>query len=82
MTLVKTNEKKEVVQVLQKLNTDQKTALYLNVSYVTLRQSRATGKLLGVAAPKHLKIGRTIRYKDTDIEIWIASLDSNEMKVA
>ena len=39
-------------------------------------QSRATGKLLGVPAPKHLKIGRTIRYKDIEIEAWIASLDS------
>ena len=69
-------EKSAQIQSLKKLNTDQETAKYLNVSYVALRQSRATGKLLGVPAPKHLKIGRTIRYKDIEIEAWIASLDS------
>ncbi|MGY8896534.1 MAG: helix-turn-helix transcriptional regulator [Paraglaciecola sp.] len=71
-----TEEKAVQIQALKKLNTDQETASYLNVSYVALRQSRATGKLLGVPAPKHLKIGRSIRYKDKDIEAWIDGLDT------
>jgi len=77
MTLTKSTNTNEATQLLKKLNTDQETAAYLNVSYVALRQSRATGKLLGVIAPKHLKIGRSIRYKDLDIEAWINSLDSD-----
>jgi predicted DNA-binding transcriptional regulator AlpA len=76
MTLTKSPNTNAATQLLKKLNTDQETAAYLNVSYVALRQSRSTGKLLGVPAPKHLKIGRSIRYKDIDIEAWIAGLDS------
>ena len=76
MTFTKSANTNAAIQLLKKLNTDQETAAYLNVSYVALRQSRATGKLLGVPAPKHKKIGRSIRYLDLDIEAWIASLDS------
>jgi hypothetical protein len=75
MTLTNSGNTNTAIQLLKKLNTDQETAVYLNVSYVALRQSRSTGKLLGVPAPKHLKIGRSIRYKDIEIEAWIASLD-------
>ena len=43
-----------------------------------LRSSRVKdGKLSGVTPPKHTKIGaKTVRYKITDLDKWISSLEA------
>ena len=43
----------------------------LSVSYQSLRTSRVTGILLGVEAPKHLKMGQTVRYELETVEAWL-----------
>ncbi|MFT6992553.1 MAG: putative DNA-binding transcriptional regulator AlpA [Paraglaciecola sp.] len=64
---------------LKRLNSSKEVAFYLNVSDVSMRQARLTDLLLGVKAPKFIKIGRTVRYKDSDIEAWLDSLDENNV---
>ena len=46
----------------------------IGASTPTLRKSRCTGTLFGIPAPKHLKIGRTIRYKTSDLNDWVSNL--------
>ncbi|GAC09510.1 helix-turn-helix transcriptional regulator [Paraglaciecola chathamensis] len=55
-------------------------AAQLKISEVTLRQSRVTGKLLGAKAPRHLKLGRQVRYLSSDIEQWIN--ETNQVEAA
>lgn len=62
----------------QKLNEDSKLVLLtekefsknFNINQTSLRLSRQTGLLWGVAAPKYLKIGSRVRYRLCDIEDW------------
>jgi excisionase family DNA binding protein len=70
-------------------NTGEKTMSYLTtielaeqlrISEVTLRQSRVTGKLLGSKAPRHLKLGRQVRYLKSDVDQWIN--DANQAEAA
>ncbi|QZI91409.1 DNA-binding protein [Vibrio phage 340E47.2] len=45
---------------------------YVGYSIHSLRLSRKTGLLGGIAAPKHVVLGtRTIRYKKSDLDAWI-----------
>jgi predicted DNA-binding transcriptional regulator AlpA len=53
-------------------------AKLLSISEVTLRQSRVTGKLLGSNAPRHLKLGRQVRYVQSDIDQWIIEVNQEE----
>ncbi|MDT0594543.1 helix-turn-helix transcriptional regulator [Glaciecola petra] len=58
---------------------DPELAVQLNCSKTTIRQSRVTGKLLGIAAPKHLKIGHSVRYRQSTIDAWIENLAQYEI---
>jgi predicted DNA-binding transcriptional regulator AlpA len=49
------------------LNTPATVGEYLGKSVATLSQMRYTG-----TGPKFVRVGRSIRYKQTDIEQWIA----------
>lgn len=44
----------------------------------TLRKSRSTGFLFGVEAPRHIKIGYTVRYSLEDIVTWLERNNKNE----
>lgn len=45
---------------------------YLAVPEGSLRRSRMeNGVLLGVPPPKHINIGRTVRYLKKDLDDWI-----------
>jgi len=45
----------------------------LKVAESTLRKSRVTGELLGIPAPKYYKLGRRVRYLESDLHEWIES---------
>lgn len=56
---------------MSKLLKTKELAEMLSVSYQALRTSRTTGLLLGVEAPKHLKMGQTVRYELETVEAWL-----------
>lgn len=53
------------------LRTNEEAAGILGISPVTMKISRSTGTLLGVPAPRFLKMGRLIRYEDIVLQDWI-----------
>lgn len=55
--------------------TNHESATYINVASSTLRNSRHTGFLLGIRAPRHIKIGTNIRYLRKDLDEWLTSLE-------
>lgn len=54
---------------------DKEAATILSVAPQTLRHSRCTGYLLGIPAPKHIKFGKSVRYKVSEIESWVKGLE-------
>jgi hypothetical protein len=52
-------------------------AQFIDVSDETLRRSRCTGYLLGAPAPKHIKFGRTVKYRLTDLTDWVNAIDEH-----
>lgn len=53
------------------LFTEEEAATLLGFSASSLKASRFTGKLAGVAPPSHRKIGtKSIRYHRKDLESW------------
>ncbi|CAM4016047.1 DNA-binding protein [Vreelandella rituensis] len=54
---------------------ERQAAEYLGFAPATLRQSRHTGKLAGVCAPKHIKLGRSVRYYASDLDTWLKSTE-------
>lgn len=61
------------------LNTKEATAQEggpMPYTYSTLKVSRKTGQLGGVAAPVHQKIGGKVFYKYADLQAWISQFTS------
>jgi len=63
-------------QAAETLLTSQQTAVHLEYSEYTIRLSRTTGILAGVQAPPFLKLGRSVRYKKSDLDNWLAQFDT------
>lgn len=57
--------------LLEPLRDDHAAAPMLGVSPATLRKSRVSGTLLGLPTPVFLKMGKTIRYRDSDLKAWL-----------
>jgi len=51
-------------------------ANYLTVGFTTLRNSRHTGLLCGLPAPKFKKMGRKVVYLTKDLDEWLEALPS------
>lgn len=51
---------------------DHEAAAFIGCAAFTLKRSRTTGTLLGVAAPNHIKMGRMVRYEKTTLEKWLS----------
>ena len=51
-------------------------ANYLTVGVTTLRNSRHTGLLCGLPAPKFKKMGRKVIYLTKDLKEWLEALPS------
>jgi len=47
-------------------------AAFLAIEPMTLKQSRHTGELFNRRAPKFLKMGRTVRYRLSTLETYLA----------
>jgi predicted DNA-binding transcriptional regulator AlpA len=56
------------------LLTTRDLSVLLGVAVITIKISRKTGELLGQPAPHHIKIGRLVRYRRTDVLNWVNSL--------
>lgn len=63
-------------------NGSKETAYVLGCGEDTLRKSRSTGYLFGVPAPKHIKIGYTVKYSLEDLVQWLEENNKNEAEVA
>ena len=50
---------------------DHEAAAFIGCSAYTLKRSRTTGTLLGVASPKYSKMGRMVRYERVTLEEWL-----------
>ena len=62
------------------LQTSIEAANRFGIADTTLRISRTTGKLFGVDAPKHIKLGRTVRYRPEELESWLAQFEAQAEK--
>ena len=60
-----------VAQLIRQYLTEREAAPYLGFKPATLRHSRWTGVLAGVAAPKHYKVGRSVRYSVAELDRWM-----------
>lgn len=54
-----------------RLITEKQAAEYLGFRPATFRQSRWAKTLGGQPAPKHIKIGRAVRYDVAELDAWI-----------
>jgi predicted DNA-binding transcriptional regulator AlpA len=62
------------------LLTSKNTADRIGIADQTLRVSRKTGLLLGASAPKHIKMGRIVRYRAEELENWLAQFEAEAEK--
>ena len=56
--------------MLPEIYTTKSSAKFLDCAEQTLKQSRVTGKLFGVPAPKFIKLGNSVRYKRETLQAW------------
>tara|TARA_R110002111_G_scaffold242821_1_gene304808 strand:- start:5124 stop:5384 length:261 start_codon:yes stop_codon:yes gene_type:complete len=62
-------------------NRSTEAAKLFDCSEDTLRKSRSTGYLFGVPAPRHVKIGFTVKYTLEDIVEWMET-NNNRVEAA
>ncbi len=62
---------------VERLLDEQEASVFLGAKPATLRKSRCTNTLFGLLPPAHLKLGRTIRYKYSDLMNWIQTQPSH-----
>ncbi len=67
---------------IKPLNCSKETAKILDCSDDTIRKARSTGFLFGVTAPRHIKIGYTVKYRLEDLVEWLEVNNRNESEVA
>jgi hypothetical protein len=63
-------------------NSSIEAAKVLDCNNDTLRKSRSTGYLFGVPAPRHIKIGYTVKYTLEDLVQWLEESNKNESEAA
>jgi hypothetical protein len=61
----------DTIALLNRLLDDHEAGLKLSAAAATMRKSRCTGILFGQPAPRFLKIGKTIRYRESDLQAWL-----------
>lgn len=52
--------------------TERQAAEHLGFAPATIRHSRWSGTLGGIPAPRHIKLGRNVRYLQADLDQWLA----------
>lgn len=68
---MKNTQHQSAIEPVSNLRNELQGAQYLAVAVGTLRKSRHTGTLLGHPTPRYLKIGRTVRYRQEDLDEWL-----------
>jgi hypothetical protein len=58
-------------ELYDSLVSNSEAAKVVSASSETMKISRCTGYLFGLPAPKHLKFGRTVRYKKSTLQAWL-----------
>tara|TARA_R110002050_G_scaffold216254_2_gene352360 strand:+ start:1164 stop:1430 length:267 start_codon:yes stop_codon:yes gene_type:complete len=71
------NQHKRGYKMINQLITSKEAAVLLDIADTTLRISRTTGKLFGVATPDYIKLGRNVRYKRETLEQWFAQFEAD-----
>lgn len=64
---------------MNQLLTTNDVAQKLQVKPDLVIRSRLSGTLLGYPAPKHLKMGRIVRYELKTIEKWLEAISKEQM---
>ncbi len=59
---------------MKALFTSKEAGEYLGYSDDSMRKSRVNKSLGGRLPPKHTKVGRTVRYKKTNLDAWVNEL--------
>ena len=59
------------MNLTNELITSKEFARYLGIHEDNVRKSRSTGILLGGNPPPYYKIGHRVRYKISDVKLWI-----------
>ena len=65
---------------MAKLLSSKDLAELLSVSGQYVTESRVSGVLMGYKAPKHLKMGRTVRYEESTINEWLEMVAKDNAK--
>ena len=62
---------------LKRSFTEEEAATYISMSRSFLRQARSNGDRLNrTPAPRHIKIGRSVRYLIDDLDDWLDGIRS------
>jgi predicted DNA-binding transcriptional regulator AlpA len=68
--------------ILPELLSVQQVSQLINISVSTLNKGRMTGTLQGqTPLPRHVKIGKTVRYFRTEIYRWLCELVQQQQTV-
>lgn len=62
---------------MKKYLSSNNAANFLGYSDNTLRNSRCTGTIAGVDAPKHIKLGKSVRYSIDDLNEWLIQFNDS-----
>jgi len=68
--------KNEVIEILPRTCLTSSAAKYLGIPEKTLKKSRSTGTLYGVATPSYKKVKNTVFYEYKTLNEWLDSLPS------
>lgn len=63
------------------LLTTKEAALYLDMKYKTLNDSRVRERLKGRKSPPHYKKGRFVFYKKKDLDAWLENKKPTAIKL-
>ena len=62
-------------QITKTLVSTKEGAVYIGCSHNSLRISRMTGKLFSVQSPAFIKMGSTVRYKLSTLDVWLSQFE-------
>ncbi|MBE0470216.1 MAG: helix-turn-helix domain-containing protein [Methyloprofundus sp.] len=64
----------KVIEITPRACNSKEAAKYLGVAETTLKQSRSTGTLFGIATPTYKKVGHSVIYEFSSLDKWLDAL--------
>lgn len=64
----------KVLKITPRACNTKEAAKYLGVAETTLKQSRSTGTLFGIATPAYKKVGHSVIYEISSLDKWLDEL--------